>query len=120
MCRYVPHQVEALIEMFKGDSAFIDKLNDFFDGGSYNHGNEPDHQAAFMYAYTSGTGNGSWQMQARVREIMADQYSDGPGGLAGNDDAGQTSSWFVLAAVGIYQVCIMRLTCRMYPTVYNT
>jgi putative alpha-1,2-mannosidase len=92
--------------MFKGDAAFIDKLDDFFDGGSYNHGNEPDHQVAFMYAYTSGTGRGAGQMQARVRGIMGDQYSDGPGGLAGNDDAGQTSSWYVLAALGFYQVWI--------------
>ena len=57
-----------------------------------------------MYAYAAGTGKAAWQTQARVQDIIADQYSDGPGGLAGNDDAGQTSSWFVMAALGLYQV----------------
>lgn len=102
---YVPHQVEKLIQLYKGDNAFVDKLNDFFDGGSYNHGNEPDHQVVFMYAYASGTGRASAEMQKRIRAIMHDQYSDGPGGLAGNDDCGQTSSWYVMAALGLYQVC---------------
>ena len=102
---YVPHQVEELIQLYKGDSLFVEKLNDFFDSGSYNHGNEPDHQAVFMYAYATGTGSAMGQMQSRVRDIMDDQYSDGPGGLAGNDDCGQTSSWYVMAALGLYQVC---------------
>lgn len=38
MYRYVPHQVEKLIDLYKGNEAFVQKLNDFFEGGSYNHG----------------------------------------------------------------------------------
>ena len=36
--RYVPHQVERLIELYKGGAAFAEKLNTFFDGDHYNHG----------------------------------------------------------------------------------
>lgn len=31
-------------------------------------------------------------------------YGDGPDGLPGNDDAGSTSAWYVLAALGLYPV----------------
>ncbi|CAE7484421.1 unnamed protein product, partial [Symbiodinium microadriaticum] len=102
---YVPHNVEALIGLYKGDEAFAQKLNTFFDGGYYNHGNEPDHQAAFMYAYTSGTKDGAWRVQQRVRSILSEQYRSDPGGLPGNEDAGQMSSWYVLASLGLYPVC---------------
>jgi len=102
---YVPHQVEQLIELFGGDDNYVQKLDTFFDGGSYNHGNEPDHQAIFMYSYASGTEYGSWRVQERARDVLNTQYFDGAGGLAGNDDAGQTSSWYVLAALGFYPVC---------------
>jgi putative alpha-1,2-mannosidase len=40
-----------------------------------------------------------------VRAILDSQYKDGPDGLAGNDDAGQMSAWYVLSALGLYQVC---------------
>jgi putative alpha-1,2-mannosidase len=36
---------------------------------------------------------------------MKSEYKDAPGGLAGNDDAGQMSAWYVLSALGLYQVC---------------
>ena len=36
--RYVPHQVEKLIDIYNGDEEFADKLNVFFDEGHYNHG----------------------------------------------------------------------------------
>src|SRR5690606_24641509 len=32
------------------------------------------------------------------------EYADGPGGLSGNDDAGQMSAWYVFAAMGLYPV----------------
>lgn len=35
---------------------------------------------------------------------MDSQYKDAPDGLAGNDDAGQMSAWYVLSALGFYQV----------------
>jgi putative alpha-1,2-mannosidase len=103
---YVPHQIEKLIDIYGGGEPFADKLNTFFDMGYYNHGNEPDHQAVFLYAYLRDVPEeGAWRIQNRVKSITSAFYTDGPGGLAGNDDAGQISSWYVLSAMGFYQVC---------------
>ena len=35
---------------------------------------------------------------------MAESFTDGPGGLPGNDDLGATSAWYVWAALGMYPV----------------
>jgi len=35
---------------------------------------------------------------------MLTQYQDTPDGLCGNEDVGQMSAWYVLSAMGIYQV----------------
>lgn len=32
-------------------------------------------------------------------------YSDAPDGLSGNEDCGQMSAWYVMNAMGFYQVC---------------
>ena len=39
-----------------------------------------------------------------MAEIRAHWYQDRPDGLAGNDDAGQMSAWYVLSALGFYPV----------------
>jgi putative alpha-1,2-mannosidase len=36
--------------------------------------------------------------------VCANAYATGPAGLAGNDDCGQMSAWYVLAAAGFYPV----------------
>jgi putative alpha-1,2-mannosidase len=53
-----------------------------------------------MYSFTSNP----HKSQKAVRQILAEEYSDGPGGLSGNDDAGQMSAWYVFAAMGFYPV----------------
>jgi putative alpha-1,2-mannosidase len=53
-----------------------------------------------MYNFTASP----WKTQQTVRNILAEEYSDGPGGLSGNDDAGQMSAWYVFAAIGMYPV----------------
>ena len=42
------------------------------------------------------------QTQQVVREIQDQLYTDTPGGLAGNDDLGAMSSWYVWSALGAY------------------
>jgi putative alpha-1,2-mannosidase len=39
-----------------------------------------------------------------VRRILREMYRDAPDGLAGNEDVGQMSAWYVLSALGFYQV----------------
>ena len=36
--------------------------------------------------------------------MMSKQYRDSNDGLAGNDDAGQMSAWYVMSALGFYSV----------------
>jgi putative alpha-1,2-mannosidase len=43
--------------------------------------------------------------QQWVRHILNTEYNDTPGGLSGNDDAGQMSAWYVFSAMGFYPVC---------------
>ena len=35
---------------------------------------------------------------------MTELYRDDPDGLCGNEDVGQMSAWYILSAMGIYQV----------------
>ena len=97
---FVPQDLPGLIEQVGGREAFIAKLDALFAGGYYDHGNEPSHHIAYLYD-NAGV---AWKTQQHVREVMDKQYADTPGGLAGNDDAGQMSAWFVMSALGFYPV----------------
>jgi putative alpha-1,2-mannosidase len=35
---------------------------------------------------------------------MSEQYHDAPDGLSGNEDMGQMSAWYILSAMGLYEV----------------
>ena len=98
---YVPHDVPGLIKLMGGKKAFINKLNSFFDEGFYWHGNETDHQAPFMFAMAGEPS----KTQYWTHKINSEEYSTGPGGLSGNEDAGQMSAWLVCSMLGFYSVC---------------
>ncbi len=98
---YVPQDIHGLIELMGGPERFRARLDELFDRGYYWHGNEPGHQIAYLYDYAGVP----WKTQDRVRTIMSEEYSTGPGGLSGNDDAGQISAWYVFSALGFYPVC---------------
>ena len=97
---FVPQDVPGLMEWVGGRESFIVKLDELFARGLYNHGNEPSHHIAYLY----DNADAAWKTQQHVRELMETQYSDDSGGLAGNDDAGQMSAWFVMSALGFYSV----------------
>lgn len=98
---YVPHDIPGLITAMGGKEHFLEKLNDFFDKGHYWHGNETDHQAAYIFAMAG--------LPSKTREwvtkIVKEEYGTGPGGLSGNEDAGQMSAWLVFSMMGFYPVC---------------
>ncbi len=98
---FVPQNVPGLIELVGGKATFTNKLDGLFAGHYYDHGNEPSHHIAYLY---DAVGEGA-KAQKEIRSLMESEYSDGPGGLAGNDDAGQMSAWYVMSALGFYQVC---------------
>jgi len=95
---YVPQDVKGLSELMGGSAKLEESLDKLFEGGEYWHGNEPGHQIPFMYNYTPSP----WKTALRVKTILEDEYSDGSGGLSGNDDAGQMSAWYVFASLGFY------------------
>jgi predicted alpha-1,2-mannosidase len=114
---YVPQDVAGLIGAMGGDAKFVDKLDALFDAkvdpshfknveditgliGWYAHGNEPSHHIAYLYDYAGAP----WKTQQRLKQIMDSQYAARPDGLAGNDDLGQMSAWYVFTALGFYPV----------------
>lgn len=102
---YVPQDVKALMEAMGGRERFIQKLDTLFGDGAANsyywHGNEPCQQIPYLYAWAGQP----WKTQRIVRQILNTEYLDVPGGLSGNDDAGQMSAWYVFSALGFYPVC---------------
>lgn len=112
---FVPHDVEGLISLMGGKEPFVEKLDEMFNAkqasgempewisgyiGQYVHGNEPSHHVPYLYHY-AGEGH---KTQSVVRQIMHDLYKTTPDGLAGNEDAGQMSAWYLFSALGFYPV----------------
>lgn len=98
---YVPHDVSGLIKCMGGARRFEEKLDSMFDCSLYWHGNEPCHQIAYLYDFI-----GKQEKCARVvRRILETEYMNEPGGLSGNDDAGQMSAWYIFSSLGFYPVC---------------
>jgi len=97
---YVPQDIPGLTRLMGGKDKLETALDSLFITGEYWHGNEPGHQIPFMYNFT----NAPWKTQKAVRKILDEEYTDGPGGLSGNDDAGQISAWYIFGALGFYPV----------------
>ena len=98
---YVPQDIPGLIKIMGGPDAFLSRLNDFFDRGMYWHGNETDQQAPYLFALAGSPE----KTQEWVSRIIKEEYSSEPGGLSGNEDAGQMSAWLVFSMMGFYPVC---------------
>jgi len=98
---YVPHDIPGLTRLMGGKIKFLNKLNEFFDNGHYWHGNETDQQAPFMFSMAGDRA----KTEEWTRRIINEEYGTGPGGLSGNEDAGQMSAWLVFAMMGFYPVC---------------
>ena len=98
---YVPHNVDGLVEALGGPQKFEAKLDSMFTEGRYWHGNEPCHQIAYLYDFIGKRE----KTIDRVAHILDTEYNDTPGGLSGNDDAGQMSAWYIFSSIGFYPVC---------------
>ena len=106
---HVPHDVQGLIGLLGGRDLFVAKLSDFFERAPHlalwnsyeNHGNEPCHLIPFLF----NRAGAPWLTQKWVRQICADCYGPAVNGLCGDEDCGQMSAWFVLAASGLAQAC---------------
>ena len=98
---YVPQDPYGLMECMGGKANYVAKLDSMFSELRYWHGNEPCHQVAYMFNYAGEP----WKTQQAVRHILQTEYLQAPGGLSGNDDAGQMSAWYLFSAMGFYPVC---------------
>ena len=98
---YVPQDPYGLMASMGGKDKYVAKLDSMFSEQRYWHGNEPCHQVAYMFNYAGEP----WKTQSAVRHVMETEYLNEPGGLSGNDDAGQMSAWYMFAAMGFYPVC---------------
>jgi len=117
---HIPQDIRGYIRLLGGDKVFIDRLDSLFRQklpaesvagsedtagagmvGGYIHGNEPGHHIPYLYNYAGIP----WKTQAIVRRVLAEMYSATPDGIAGNDDTGQMSAWYLFSAMGFYPVC---------------
>ena len=96
--------ISKLDSLFTADSALEgDLVSADISGliGQYAHGNEPSHHIAHLYNYVGQP----WRTQEIVDEVLHTLYFNNPNGLSGNEDCGQMSAWYLLNAMGFYQVC---------------
>ena len=98
---YVPQNIDGLIDVMGGKTAFSSRLDSMFTERRYWHGNEPCHQVAWLFALAGQPE----KTRHWVKHIVETEYNDTAGGLSGNDDAGQMSAWQVFACMGFYPVC---------------
>ena len=114
---FVPHDMDNFITAIGGKKELETRLDTLFttssqvDGeeassditgliGQYAHGNEPSHHMAYLYNWTDSP----WKGQERLDYIMHEFYTNNPDGIIGNEDCGQMSAWYVMSALGLYQV----------------
>ena len=113
----VPHDLRGLASCFPSNDIFIAKLDSLFtvssalEGadispdisgmiGQYSHFYEPSHHIAYFYTMLGEP----WKTADRVRQILGTLYTTAPDGLCGNEDVGAMSAWYLLSAMGFYQV----------------
>jgi len=110
------HDIPRYMEMFGGAAVFERKLDELFTTssqlpadappdiaglvGQYAHGNEPSHHIAYLYAYCGA----HHKTQSRVRMLLQTMHHAEPDGVAGNEDCGQMSAWYLMSALGLYAV----------------
>ncbi|HEY4207271.1 MAG TPA: glycoside hydrolase domain-containing protein, partial [Puia sp.] len=106
---FVPHDIPGMVRLMGGRDSVIADLLRFFHGTPenmlwndyYNHANEPVHHVPFLFNRLGVP----WLTQEWSRKICALAYHNDVEGLVGNEDVGQMSAWYVLAATGVHPVC---------------
>ncbi len=97
----VPHDLPGLSNFMGGDDKLIAYLDDFFEKDMYYVGDEFSMHAPYIYNSIGAP----WRTQKVVRDMLAKYFFNDVGGLPGNDDCGQVSSWYVFGAMGFYPAC---------------
>lgn len=117
------HDIEGLIRLMGGKEAFAYRLDSLFIApgasplygrgfneiaemhcaslGQYAHGNQPAQHVPYLYNYAEQP----WKSQKLVRKIVERLYHSDADGYCGDEDNGQTSSWYLFSVLGFYPVC---------------
>ncbi|MBN2356777.1 GH92 family glycosyl hydrolase, partial [candidate division KSB1 bacterium] len=135
---WVLHDVEGLIQLIGGREKFVHDLNYFFRYTLYNMGNQPGLHTPFLFIHAGAP----WLTQKYVRAILTEPvrqyygthefydepyygrvFKATPDGFIreSDDDYGCMASWYVMSAMGIFQVCpghpSYQLTAPIFPSV---
>ncbi|MFD7920982.1 GH92 family glycosyl hydrolase [Streptomyces sp. NPDC059740] len=78
-------------------TAWVSDPYDYYGSTKYNPNNEPNLIAPYLYAWTGQPGN-----TATVVRAQESLFTNSPGGIPGNDDMGEMSSWYVMSSLGLY------------------
>ncbi|HHP5762678.1 TPA: GH92 family glycosyl hydrolase [Vibrio parahaemolyticus] len=107
--------LDKLTEIMGGMRGLNDKLNNLFTAdpnggeahqdmtgyiGQYIHGNEPSHHVIYLYNRTEE----SYKAQEYLDQVYDQFYKPTPDGIIGNEDVGQMSAWYLMSALGFYQI----------------
>lgn len=119
------HDIQGLIGLMGGKKHFVQMLDSVFalppvfdesyykkviheiremqvmNMGQYAHGNQPIQHMIYLYNYAGEP----WKSQYWIRQVLDRLYLPTPDGYCGDEDNGQTSSWYVFSAMGFYPVC---------------
>lgn len=99
-----PFDVKGLALADGGDANWIAKLDGLTsavhggDASNADFGNEPSIEIPWEYDYVGAP----YKTQQVVREIQQQIFPAAPAGIAGNDDLGTMSAWYVFSALGFY------------------
>lgn len=117
---FAPHDVQGLINLI-GKDEFVSRLNKGFEESKphrfnsehlhengligvgilpINHGNQPNMQAAYLFNYAGAP----WLTQKWAHEIMYGFYGDDIYAWPGDEDQGQMGAWFVMSAMGLFEM----------------
>ena len=87
--------------MFKSSFANFNASGDDFANYPINHGNETSMEVAYLFNWADAP----WLTQKWVRAIQEQYYGTTPyDAYPGDEDLGQMSSWFVMSALGLFQM----------------
>ena len=122
---HVPHDGAGLAALYGGRDELADKLDAFFSTpetgkfpgsyggiiheiteardvrmGMWGFSNQVSHHIPWMYAYAKQP----WKTAEKTREVLRRMYvgSEIGQGYAGDEDNGETSAWYLFAAMGLY------------------
>lgn len=106
----VPFNVAGLFEQMGGHDKAVTRLDRFFydekgapavTKAGLLHAeldNEPSIETPWLYDFAGQP----WKTQQLVRQVLNTIWNNTPGGIPGNDDLGEMSSWAVFASMGLY------------------